>query len=174
MVCQKCGRNIKDDEASCPYCGKDVSQNINKYNTPNKETYITIGDVFKNFILKSFDSNGIATLKEYLIIIIIHFITNVLLGVFGLNYINTFLNIILFIPICTLIIRRYHDTGLSGFFVILYCTALLLYTFSFFTSKEAIKISLIIGAVLLFTVNFLLLIRKSDPNSKWNPYNGYM
>lgn len=173
MICDKCGRNIADDEASCPYCGKDITKNINKYNS-KPDTKVTTGDVFKNFIVKSFDANGVACLKEFLIIFIIHTLHNLILGLVGLNYINTIINIIVFIPICTLFVRRYHDTGLSGFFVILYGTALILFSFSFFTEKENLKLLMLISSLVLYVINFLLLIRKTDPNSKWNPYNGYM
>ena len=170
MHCDKCGKNFSDLDSCCPYCGKEVVRSKNLIKKDDEK--LTICKCFKNFFVKFISVDDIATVKEFLVIFIIHIIQNVILGLVNLNNINTILNILFFIPICALMIRRYHDTDLSGIFACLYGYALIAYTFSFFTDKDNVKWILLISALLTYALNFVLLIRKSNPKSRWNKDNG--
>ena len=171
MHCDKCGKDFSDLDSCCPYCGKEVvrSKNLLK----QKDEKITIGRCFLNFFTKFITVDDVATVKEFLVIFIIHLIHNVVLGLLNLNNINTIINIVFFIPICALMIRRYHDTNLSGVFTCLYGYALIAYSFSFFTDKDYVKWVLLITALIAYAINFILLIRKTNPKSRWNKDNGY-
>ena len=172
MHCDKCGKDFDDLNYCCPYCGKEFPKTNNLIKPVDDK--ITISKVFSNFFTKFITVNDVATIKEFIIIFIIHLIQNVVLGLLNLNSINTIINIIFFIPLVALMIRRYHDTNMFGFFVCLYGYALIAYSFSFFVSKESVKYFLLFSALATYFINFLLLLRKTNPNSRWNKLNGYM
>ena len=170
MYCKKCQNIIKDNEWHCPYCGYD-----NKKNSELEEsTTITIKDCFKNFIVKSFSASGVATIKEFWVIYAIHILLSIILGLIGLHYVNTTINIILFIPLMALAIRRYHDTNKSGAFAILGGYFQVAYLFSFYTSNDNTKMILLISSLVALAIQLLLLSMPTNPNSRWNPKNGYL
>ena len=170
MYCKKCKNVIADNEYYCPYCGF----NNKKDEYVEKTERVTIKTCFKNFIVKSFFADGIATRMEYWVIIVIYLCISISLGIFGLNYINTIINIITFIPIMTLTIRRYHDTNKSGFFAILGGYFRIGYLFSFFFSDKTVRLSLLITSIIALLIELFLLSMPSNKNSKWNPINGYL
>lgn len=169
MYCKKCKNVIKDNEYYCPYCGFN---NKNDYTEPVKE--ITIGDCFKNFIVKGFSGEGVATLKEFWLIFAIHIAISVVLGILAFNYVNTVINIITFIPLMALEIRRYHDTNKSGAYAILGGYYKIAYLFSFFTSNETYKLILLVSSGIALIVELILLSLPTNENSRWNPKNGYL
>ncbi len=169
MYCKKCKNVIKDNEYYCPYCGFN---NKNDYIEETKP--ITISDCFKNFIVKGFSGEGVATIKEFWLIFAIHIILSIVLGVIGFNYINTIINIIIFIPMMALKIRRYHDTNKSGAFAILGGYYEIAYLFSFYTSNETYKKLLLISSIVALIIELILLSLPTNENSRWNPKNGYL
>lgn len=172
MFCQKCGKNISDDEYYCPYCGKEMPKKRNLINVNNK---ITILDCFKNFFVKGFSTDGVSTRKEFWVIYIIYIIQNIVLGVLSLNYINTILNIILFFPINALAIRRYHDINMSGGFASIGIYAIFGYMFSFFFKSDKVTTLLfLITSIIALVTQLFLLTKPTNEKSRWNPINGYM
>lgn len=171
MFCQKCGKLISDDEYYCPFCGKEMP---NKKNLIAKPQELTIWDCFKNFIVKGFSGDGVATRKEFWVIYICFMIQNVLLGVLGINYINTILNIILFFPILGLTVRRFHDINMSGGWACLGGYAEIGYMFSFFFENKTTSLILLITAIIALVIQLLLLSKPTNKKSRWNPINGYM
>ena len=170
MYCKKCKNVIGDNEYYCPHCGFNNKKN----DYQQKQEIITIKTCFKNFIIKGFSANGVATLKEFWVIYTIHVIISILLGIIGLHYVNTVLNIIIFIPLMALAIRRYHDTNKSGAFAILGGYFQVAYLFSFYTSNENTKMILLISSLIALAIQLILLSFPTNPNSRWNPKNGYL
>ena len=170
MYCKKCQNVISEKDYYCPYCG----YNNKKDDNPKKDEIITIKDCFKNFIVKSFSASGVATLKEFWVIYSIHIIASIILGIIGLHYVNTILNIIFFIPLMALAIRRYHDTNKSGAFAILGGYFKIGYLFSFYTSNDTAKYILLVSSLLALVLELILLSFPTNPNSRWNPVNGYL
>ena len=169
MYCKKCQNVIKDNEYYCPYCGFN-----NKQDLVETKKEITIKECFKNFVVKGFSGNGVATIKEFWIIYAIHIILSIILGVLGFNYVNTIINIIIFIPLMALEIRRYHDTDKSGAFAILGGYFRIAYLFSFYTSNESYHLILLISSITALIISLILLSLPTKENSRWNPKNGYL
>lgn len=171
MFCQKCGKLISDEEYYCPFCGKEMP---NRNKLIQQPTDLTIGDCIKNFFVKGFSSEGIATRKEFWTIYIYFIVQNLLLGFLGVNYINTVLNIILFFPVMALSIRRYHDINKSGAWACLGGYAQIGYMFSFFFENKVTSNTLLITAIIALVIQLYLLSKPTNQKSRWNPINGYM
>ena len=175
MYCKKCKNVIKDNEYYCPYCG----YNNKKGEEITPDEVMTLKKCFKNFFTKAFSAKGVATRKEFWFIYLFYFIIFVILGLIGIkvtifNYINTFLNIVLFFPLMALSIRRYHDINKSGAFAALGGYFKITYFFSFYVSDDNTKIILLVTSFIALTIEIILLSLPTNINSRWNPQNGYL
>lgn len=131
---------------------------VKKSTTKDKQNEVSFLDSLKNFWIKAFDVNGVATRSEYWyaivfyisIYVIIQFILektiiespvcSIMLSLFYLIY---------SVPKTSLDIRRWHDIGMSGF--LFFIPFVLGSVTLFFKSETSIKI---ISAMLLI---FLLI-----------------
>ncbi len=174
MYCKNCGKFINDDESRCPYCKIDIEKKNNNIINVNKK----INPIF-DFYKKILDVKTLSKPNEFLFIFLIIISYNIILGLIGLkinifNHINTILNIINIIPLFSLSIRRLHDANLSGFFSSLLAISLIVYMISYYEAKKNVRLlDLLISAVLL-VISLFLFLKKSDPNSKYDPDNGYL
>lgn len=175
MYCKKCQNVIKDNEYYCPYCG----YNNKKDELPKENNDMTVKRCILNFFTKSFSAKGVATRKEFWLIYLFYLIIAIILGLIGLkiamfNYINTFLNIILFFPLMALSIRRYHDINKSGVYAILGAYFKVTYFFSFYVSDDNTKLILLVTSFTALIAEIILLSLPTNKNSRWNPENGYL
>ena len=88
-------------------------KNTKKQQAPQKTTF---ANAVKSFWTGYIDFNGRATRSQYwygvLFVVLINFISGILFGVIGQSVISA----VLFLPMITLSVRRYHDVGISGWF----------------------------------------------------------
>lgn len=169
MKCKKCGKEIYDD-LICPYCENDIIKN-----NENKKINYSISDCIKRFFKFYNKTSGRATLKEFLTIFTIIIIYNALFTILKLYIVNTVLNLILFIPTISLIIRRLHDANKSGAYSILYFNSIIFYAICQITSNDTMNVKLTMLFICLVSLSILLILlfKKSIPNSKWDDDNGY-
>ena len=79
-------------------------------------------DAFKKFA----DFRGTATRKEYWMFVLINFIISVIISmivrVTDINLLSTLYSLIILIPSISIMVRRLHDAGKSGFWILIIFT----------------------------------------------------
>lgn len=169
MHCDKCGAYNPDDNYYCDKCGKQL---IHKIPTDPYRN-LTIGECIKEYFKKYFVASGVASIKEFIVMLIINVAMILLLTFLVSPSASTAYLLLNFFPMMTLSCRRLHDTNKSG----AYCTILgygfIAYMFRAFMAKEYMVILMWSTAIISFIISLILLTKPTDPNSRWNPVNGY-
>jgi len=169
MHCDKCGSYNPDDNYYCDKCGKQL---INKIPTDPYRN-LSVWECYTEYFKKYFDARGVASLKEFYIpfvtnIVIVLLLTFLVSSTYALLY-----QFLTFFPTMTLCVRRFHDTNKSGAYSTILGYGIVAYMFRAFMSKDFWVIFMFVTAILALVITLILLSKPTDPNSRWNPVNGY-
>lgn len=146
MYCSKCGKHNTEDSKFCQYCGTELAKISTKdssfgetkteeefFQTESKESSLknktNILSNYFNVIKKYVDFKGRASRKEYWLFYLANTIIYLVLGLLeGLLGINTeseesifalIYQLFILIPGLAVGVRRMHDTGKSGWVIII-------------------------------------------------------
>lgn len=171
MHCDKCGTYNSNDNYYCDKCGKQL---IHKVPTdPYRK--ISFFDCYKEYVKNAFNAKGVASVKEFYVIFITNIIISAILTIFVSTASCLTFQLITFFPSMTLGIRRLHDSNLSGAYGIIFGYAIIAYMLRvLYVEKESLVIFLVGSAGICLLITLILLSRQTDPNSRWNPVNGYI
>lgn len=170
MYCDKCGKYNTDDTYYCENCGKKLIHNIPK--DPYRK--ISFFECYTEFLKNSFNANGVASFKEFFVILCTNIIIIAILNILSLSSISVIYQIVTFIPFMTLTARRFHDTNKSGAYSSIYGLGIILFLFRAFFENKTTVLILFVGSIICVLITMILLFKPTDPKSKWNPVNGYM
>jgi uncharacterized membrane protein YhaH (DUF805 family) len=109
MFCSDCGVKISDKALSCPKCGCPANGRRSAANQPR---FVEFGEAIANFFDGWATFSGRATRAEYWW----PFLLNILIGivpVFGWLW-----NVVMIVPSIAVGVRRLHDTGHTGLWIL--------------------------------------------------------
>lgn len=141
IACPICSEQIEEGTSLCPHCheslipNKECNENRHSIHT-NKEQRATsfISHYFINVILKHYaDFKGKATRKQYWLYILFYLVIVIAMSCadrlleidfqvyeesLGYGWLFTLVSLVLWIPSLAIIIRRLHDIGKSGWWIL--------------------------------------------------------
>ncbi|MDG2091567.1 MAG: DUF805 domain-containing protein [Gammaproteobacteria bacterium] len=122
MYCSACGKEIHESAVSCPDCGAVV-------NRQTERAQMSFGDAISTCLIRKYvDFNGRASRAEYWWFILFTMIVGFVMGfvdgfMIGLTgtflYLSLIVNLGFFLPSLAAYVRRLHDTGYSGWWILL-------------------------------------------------------
>lgn len=142
MFCHKCGTQIDESVVFCPKCGTKqgfasnsadqqnfayAKPDTNAYNyveTEGSPKHVEFGEAIKLFFVNYVNFSGRSTKSEYWWAFLFNFLVGFFLGFFtvfvpGLNALSTIFSLGTFLPGMAVGVRRLHDTGKSGWYLLI-------------------------------------------------------
>ena len=122
--CSNCGKEVVESDVFCPSCGHDLKSASSHNQTQNKKPNLYLETLKKYFVF-----SGRASRKEYwlfiLINIVIGFILGFIEGLLGIapdteeSVLTNIWTLITLIPSISVGVRRMHDVGKEGIYIII-------------------------------------------------------
>lgn len=111
MYCKNCGKPMNDNAAFCPNCG------VAPERTPSGP--VSFIDAVKSFFTHYADFSGRSRRSEYWWVYLFNMIVAGILGMIDVAALSTLWTLAVLIPGIALGVRRLHDTGRSGWWLLI-------------------------------------------------------
>ena len=121
MFCKYCGSELADGSMFCQFCGSSMDNDFDatvvvRSSVGRKEHY-SLGEAIKSMFSNYGNFNGRATKSEFWWALLFVWIVNAV--VMYIPIVGLIVPLVLFIPNLALNIRRLHDVGKSGWFLLM-------------------------------------------------------
>ncbi|HEX5710855.1 MAG TPA: DUF805 domain-containing protein [Sulfuricurvum sp.] len=130
--CPSCGKEISEGAQFCPHCGVALSHNNGHSHTASGQGAVPLEmnliNAAKSVILEHYiDFNGRASKAEYWWFFLFNFLVGIAAMVIDKilstdELFNALVTLALFLPGLAVFVRRMHDTGRSGWWILLSLT----------------------------------------------------